>query len=240
MNTAQAREFGIRLSEQVHGGNPQVAYNQLAVVLDEHTKFSLLERIAAPIGTGPLESSNTFLEIVAHGATEGGWVIIGVILREQLSRDLPGAFQRARGYITAAQVWYATDILGERVPGQGLVEQFETGLAQLKDWRTDPSPWVRRAVGVAVHFWAKRSQGATELKPRAVTLMDFLEPLIPDWDMDVVKGTGWGLKTLGKYYPEALTNWLEINLPQQLRYRELLRRKALTYLSEEQRERVLQ
>jgi 3-methyladenine DNA glycosylase AlkD len=240
MNTAQAREFGIKLSELVHQGNPQEAYNQLAVVLDEHIKFSLLERIAAPIGTGPLESSNTFLEIVAQGATEGGYVIIGGILREQLNRDLPGAFRRARGNIANAQVWYATDILGERVPGQGLVDQFETGLAQLEDWRKDSSPWVRRAVGVAVHFWAKRSQGAADLEPRAVRLMDFLEPLVPDWDIEATKGTGWGLKTLGKYYPEALTSWLKNILPQQPRYRTLLQQKAFTYLSEKQRERVLQ
>jgi hypothetical protein len=88
-------------------------------------------------------------------------------------------------------------------------------------------------------MWAKRSRGADELEPRAVALMDFLEPLILDWDLDAAKGTGWGLKTLGKYYPEPLTEWLVENLPKQPRTRVLVRRKALTFLSEQQRERVL-
>ena len=61
---------------------------------------------------------------------------------------------------------------------------------------------------------------------------------MPDWDMDAVKGTGWGLKTLGKYYPEALTDWLVERLPGQPRMRAIVRRKAMTYLSEEQRKRV--
>jgi hypothetical protein len=88
-------------------------------------------------------------------------------------------------------------------------------------------------------MWAKRSCGSVDLEPEAVALMDFLEPLIPDWDLDAAKGTGWGLKTLGKVYPELLTEWLVENLPKQTRARVLVRRKALTFLSEQQRERVL-
>jgi hypothetical protein len=54
--------------------------------------------------------------------------------------------------------------------------------------------------------------------------------------MDAVKGVGWGLKTLGRYYPDLVAEWL----PRQVirRHRALMLRKALTYLSDEQRTRV--
>ena len=238
MRTEEAREIGKQVASLVHRGRPQEAYTLLAPTLAERIKFPMLERIGEPIGAGPIDSTNTFMDLVAHGKTMGGWVVIGAALREQLGRDMPGAFERARDAISAAQVWYATDIIGERVPGQGLVDCFDPALEQLNPWRRDISSWVRRSIGVAVHLWAKRSGGAAELELRAVTLMDFLEPLIPDWDMDSAKGTGWGLKTLGKYYPEALTGWLVEFLPMQPRTRVIIQRKALTFLSEEQRERV--
>ena len=239
MRTKEAREIGKQVSTLVHKGRPQQAYTLLAPTLAERTKFPMLERIGEPIGAGPIDSTNTFLELAAQGKTEGGWVVIGASLREQLGRDMPGAFERARGAIRAAQVWYASDIIGERVPGQALVDCFDPALEQLDPWRRDTCSWVRRSVGVAVHMWAKRSGGAGELQPRAVTLMDFLEPLIQDWDMDAAKGTGWGLKTLGKYYPETLTGWLAERLAEQTHMRAIVRRKAMTYLSEEQRTRVL-
>ena len=239
MKTREARELGNQLAVLVQEGRPEEAYTKLAPTLSRRTKFPLLERIGGPIGAGPVESASTFLDVVAARNTEGGWVVIGAVLREQLDRDLPGAISRAREYIIAADVWYATDIIGERVPGQALVDYFDPALEQLNPWRQDANNWIRRSVGVAVHMWAKRSCGAVDLEPEAVALMDFLEPLIPDWDLDAAKGTGWGLKTLGKYYPEPLTEWLVENLPKQPRTRVLVRRKALTFLSEQQRERVL-
>lgn len=238
MKVKEARELGEQAAALVHSDRPQEAYALIAPTLAARTKFPLLERVGEPIGAGPVESTNSFLDVVAAENTEGGWVVIGAALREQLELDLSGAFKRAREYIIAAEVWYATDIIGERVPGQALVDFFDSAMEWLSPWRWDPNSWVRRTVGVAVHMWAKRSQGVPGLEPRAVALMDLLEPLIPEWDLDTAKGTGWGLKTLGKYYPEVLTEWLVENMPQQPRTRALVRRKALTFLSEEQRERV--
>jgi 3-methyladenine DNA glycosylase AlkD len=239
MKSQEAEALGYQLAVLVHSERFDQAYAKLAPILAERTKFPLLERIGNPIGAGPLDQTNAFLEHVARARTEGGWVVIGAALREQLECDLAGAIDRARKYIIAADVWYATDILGERVPGQALADWFDQALEQLSPWRWDPNSWVRRAVGVAVHLWAKRSRGVAELEPRAADLMDFLEPLIPDWEMDVAKGTGWGLKTLGRYYPAAVTGWLVERLPKQPRYRAVVRNKALTYLSGQQRDRVL-
>ena len=230
------RELGQRIGALVQGGQIAEAYALLAPVLAQRTPFPKLGLIGEAVGAGPLREVNAFLEHVASHRTEGGWVIIGTALGKQMDRDLAGTFARCRDHIVAADVWYGADILGERVPGPALVSDFDPALALLSPWREDANRWVRRAVGVAVHFWAKRSRGAVELTPRAEDLLALLEPMFWEWDMDAVKGIGWGLKTLGRNYPELVADWLAQQVvPGQRRHRKLMLRKALTFLSNEQR-----
>jgi hypothetical protein len=57
--------------------------------------------------------------------------------------------------------------------------------------------------------------------------------------VDAAKGVGWGLKTLGRAYPELLAEWLHTQVVHRVRpHRAVLMNKALTYLSEEQRTRI--
>lgn len=233
MKTKQARELGQRIAAQVQDRQIDKAYALLAPVLAERTPFDMLRRISEPVGAGAMEPMNAFLERVAADKTEGGWVVIAKALEQQLDQDLAGASARCQDFIVAADVWYGADTMGEGVVGQALVRHFEPALDLLQPWREDANPWVRRAVGTGVHFWAKRSRGEVELTDRAETLLAFLEPMFDEWDMIAVKGVGWGLKTMGRNYPDLMTEWL----PKQInrRHRALMLRKALTYLSEEQR-----
>ena len=233
MNARKADDLGKHVATLVQTGQLDEAYALLSPVLAERTPFRLLGRIGEAVGVGPMPVVNDFLERIAAAKTEGGWVVIGSALGQQLDSDPAGAFARCRTFIIAADVWYATDILGERVPGPALVADFQPTLALLAPWREDANRWVRRTVGVAVHFWAKRSRGAAEHTAQAEALLAFLEPMFEEWDLDAVKGVGWGLKTLGKHYPALVADWL----PQQVgrRHRALMLRKALTYLSDEQR-----
>jgi hypothetical protein len=156
-----------------------------------------------------------------------------------LDRDLAGALARCRDFVVAADVWHGADTLGEGVAGEALVVHFAPTLDLLAPWRTDPNPWVRRAIGTGAHFWAKRSRGVAELVPQAERLLAFLEPMFEEWDMSAVKGVGWGLKTLGRYYPDLVADWLATRVvPGQRRHRALMLRKALTYLSDAQRARA--
>ncbi len=184
------------------------------------------------------EAVNDFLDLTAVDRTEGGWVVIGAALGVQLERDLDGAFARCRDFIIAGDVWYAADILAERVPGPALVSRFQPALALLAPWREDPDAWVRRAVGVGVHFWAKRSRGAPEQAPQAGRLLVFLGPMFEEWDISAVKGVGWGLKTLGRYYPDLVADWLPAQVARP--HRALMLNKALTYLSDQGRARATQ
>ena len=239
MNTREARELGGRVAALVEAGRVAQAYVLLAPILAQRTPFPVLGLVGEAVGAGPLDAVNAFLGYVAARGTMGGWVIIGSAQGKQLGRDLSGAFSRCRAFVAAADVWYATDILGERVPGPALVSDFQRSLSLLAPWREDPNRWVRRTVGVSVHNWAKRSRGAAEHASRAEELFTLLEPMFEEREMDAVKGVGWGLKTLGRYYPDLATEWVrEQVVHRQRRHRALMLRKALTYLSDEQRARA--
>jgi len=239
MKTKQARELGAHIAELIQAGKGEKAYGLLKPVLAGRTPFRLLEYIGTAVGTATIKTVDSFLERIAAEGAEGGWVVIGSALREHLDRDLAGAHARCRSFITLADVWYATDILAERVPGPALTADFGPALALLKSWRADSNRWVRRAIGVSVHFWAKRSQGAASLTDQAKTLLAFVEPMFEERDRDAVKGIGWGLKTLGRYYPDLVADWLAQQIvDRQRRCRATLLHKALTYLTEEQRSRA--
>jgi hypothetical protein len=239
MDLGEATELGTRIAALVEAGQLDQADALLAPVLAGRTPFRLLDRIGEAVGVGPLPEVNAFLDRIAAERTEGGWVVIASALGRQLERDPGGAFARCRSYVIAADVWYATDILGERVPGPALGAPMGAPPPLLSPWREDADRWVRRTVGVAIHFWAKRSRGAPELRAQAKALLTFLEPMFEERDLDAVKGVGWGLKTLGRHYPDLAADWLAEQVNQQRRRpRALMLRKALTYLSDEQRART--
>jgi hypothetical protein len=239
MKAREADRLGAEVAACVEDGRPEDAYALLVPVLAERTPFRLLDRIGRAVGAGPLPETNSFLDRISGQRTEGGWVVIGSALGQQLDRDLEGTLARCRDFVIAGQVWYATDILGERVPGPALVADLEPTLELIAPWREDEDRWVRRSVGAAVHFWAKHSRGAPELSGQAGALLDFLEPMLEEWELDAAKSVGWGLKTVGRYYPDLVAGWLEEQVVgRKRRHRAVVLRKAVTYLSEEQRARV--
>ena len=67
-------------------------------------------------------------------------------------------------------------------------------------------------------------------------MLDFLAPLFSERETEAVKGVGWGLKTLGRHYPDLVTDWL-VEAAQRP-HRALTMRKALTFLDSDQRARV--
>ena len=237
MNSKEATSLGCEAGDLIQASRFVEAHHRMAPVLASRTPFALLDRIGGAIGQADLAAVNEFLEQVAAGKSMGGWVVIGSALRQQHDRDLQGALERCRSFVIAGDVWYATDILGERVPGPALVQHFEPALSLLTFWREDQNPWVRRTVGVSAHFWAKRSRGAPEKAAQAEILLAFLEPMFGERDIDAVKGIGWGLKTLGRFYPDLTSEWLMRQVVMRP-YRALMLRKALIYLTPQQRARV--
>jgi hypothetical protein len=239
MNSREAETIGMQLSDLLEGGSYGQAHDLLTPILAQKIPFTLLGRIGAKIGSGLPARVNLFLDQVAAGRTMGGWVIIGDALRVQYFRypGGPAAFERCRAAAILADVWYGADILGERLPGSALAADIEASVALLTPWRTDSNRWVRRMVGVGVHVWAKRARGDPHKIPQAELLLEFLEPMFTEQDSDALKGVGWGIKTIGKYYPSLSTQWLAQQASRG-GYRALMLSKALTYLPVENRRRV--
>ena len=239
MKTKEARELGRRIAALVEAGRAARGYELLAPVLAQRTPFPMLRHIGDTVGAGSVGAANDFLELVSSAKTMGGWVVIASALEQQLDRDLTGALARCRDSVIAGNIWYAADTLGEGVPGRALVSHFQRALELLALWRDDANRWVRRAVGTGAHYWAKRSRGEEERIPQAKSLLALLEPMFGEWEMDAVKGVGWGLKTLGRQYPDLVAEWLVKEIvPSQRHHRTLMLRKTLTYLSDEQRARA--
>jgi 3-methyladenine DNA glycosylase AlkD len=96
---------------------------------------------------------------------------------------------------------------------------------------------VRRAVGVAIHFWAKRTKGAEGQLDNAKILFTFIKPMLDEKEYQAAKGVGWGLKTLGRYYPNIAFEWLtETLIIEKRRPIAIIRKKALTYLPSEMKQ----
>ncbi len=228
MNTKQARDIGSDIARSIQEGDLEAARNGLLPILNRRTPFRFLDIIGQSIGECGILSTRDFLDEIASMGTEGGWVVIGTALRQHLGEQLETTLERSRRYIIAADVWYGSDIIGERVPGPALVDLFQPGLKVLGPWRDDQNQWVRRSLGVAIHFWAKRSQ---EDPDGAAELLSFLESMFEEWNISAAKGIGWGLKTLGKHYPDLVARWLrEQAVEGERKHRAVVLRKAITYL----------
>lgn len=230
MNRAETRELAADCRARLTADDAQAALALLLPAVSSRTSFALLDLCGRLVAESAARSAGAFtvlLDSLAATHEIGAWPLIGSALAAAyLSHDVPHALAEARRYILQAEVWHATDAIAERVPGEALRRDFETTLALLEGWRTEPSPWLRRATGVAVHLYTKRER---EQPQRVSRLLDLLEPLLEERETSAVKGVGWGLKTIGRFYPDLLTPWLRNQLASKNPRRPMVR-KATAYL----------
>lgn len=239
MNTPQTRELAEEIVQMVAAGNTDGACDLLSTVLAERTPFRLLDIIGERIGALNSPQYLPLLDRIAQGRSEGGWVVIASALHQSYSDHPRETLSQSRMHIIDADVWYATDIFGERVAGPSLVSDFDGALGLLDPWRCDPNRWVRRCVGVSVHLWAKRGKGNPQYYSQVREILEFLASMFSEWEMDAVKGIAWGLKTMGRYYPDEVTAWLiDKIIPEHKKYRAHMMRKATLFLSDQQKEEI--
>jgi len=236
LRASEAKALGRHILHLIVAGELDEAHASLSPALVQRIPFRTLDWIGEEIGAGPVPPARAFLQGVVDADSLGGWPIVGSALARQMDRDPTGVLKACRGFIITGGKWFSTDILAERVLGCALASDFEGSLEQLSPWRDDRDRWVRRALGVGIHNWGKRSHGSKGLSHQADVLLAFLEPLFEENELDAVKGIGWGLKTIGRFYPDRLARWLHDQLfIKRLPHRKLMLRKALTYLSQDQR-----
>ena len=233
----EARRLGHEIADELNRGNISSAYKIISTYLNDRNPFRLLDLVGEALANCPRSHLDSFLDMIAEAGSEGGWVVIASALHSLSGTNARDIFIKCRGYIIQADAWYACDIFGERVSGPALLSNFDQTLNLLSSWRCDSNPWIRRAVGVAVHFWAKRTKGEEPHQHNARLLLDFINPLFEEKDIQAAKGIGWGLKTMGRYYPLIAYEWLINALVLEKRQPlAIVKRKALTYLPDEMKQ----
>ena len=239
MNRKWATNIAERCAEAINDEDLEEFWNVLNPVLDAKVPFPLLDEIGKRLGeAGRNHKSNYFGVFDKIIATDkmGGYVIVGQALAAFLETELEASIRKAAEVIARGQEWYVCDIVGERVLGQALVSYFDSAVSVLEQMTVSEDQGVRRSIGVAVHFFAKRRPKDVE---RTKRLLALLALLVDDRRVFVVKGVGWGLKTIGRHQPKLIEDYLEETLEKK-KISRLMLRKATTYLDEETKEKLLE
>ena len=238
MNREWARNIAQRCVETIIRGDQEGFWNVLNPVLDAKVPFPLLDEIGKRLGEAGKHDKQRYFrvfdEIVAT-AKIGGYVIVGQALAAFLETELEASINKAKEVVVAGKEWYVCDIVGERVLGQALVSYFESAVLILERMTSLEEAEVRRSIGVAVNFFAKRRP---EDREKLGLLLSLLLPLIDDKRVFVVKGVGWGIKTIGKHQPKLVEECLQETLKTK-RISKLMLRKASTYLDEKTKEKLV-
>lgn len=207
----------------------------LKPLLDSKCSFPKLDLLGKKISRAginkPYQFLKTFDEIINYNAM-GGFVIVSQALISFLEKDFEAVMQRSREYIIKGDEWYVCDIIGERSLGQALVDYFDKTCGWLKKFLQDENKWVKRSAGVAVHFFSKRVLDEPE---KIEKLLMLIEPHIEEKQRDVIKGIGWGLKTIGRHHPDILVQFLKKQIQAKKDISKLMIRKALTYLAKDKK-----
>jgi 3-methyladenine DNA glycosylase AlkD len=237
-SNATIRRLAWQVVHSVSAANEKGAIKTLTPLLDTKCPFSKLDLLGREIGRAGLSDPPRFFEafdaIIEYNAM-GSFVIVGQALIPFLEGSFDQVMTKSREYIVRGDAWYVCDIIGERSLGQALVDYFGRTLPWLDRLLGDDDKWVKRSVGVAIHFFSKR---VLDDPAKTRRLLRLVEPYIEEKQVDVVKGIGWGLKTIGKHHPDLVVEFLEKQIKTRKRMPRLMMRKASTYLDKNRSARI--
>ncbi len=239
MNRKWARSTAERLVDAINREDQEEFWSLLNPVLDAKVPFPLLDEIGRLLGeAGKHDPSRYFgvFDTIIASDKMGGYVIVGQALSAFLETELEASINKATETVTKGQKWYVCDIVGERVLGQALVDYFESAIPVLTRKTALEEQEVRRSIGVAVHFFAKRRPKDIERMKQLLQLLAFM---VEDRRVFVVKGVGWGLKTIGKHQPKLVEDFLK-EILETKRISKLMLRKATTYMDEKTKEKLVE
>lgn len=174
------------------------------LVLGHKVKFPLLEFCARSLTEilSP-EEQILFCDEVCRRKTEGGNVILGILLQDRLATNFSLATRKATEYIADANDWYVCDIIGERVWGVGLLNHFEDMLAVFEKLRHHESNWVVRSLGAGGHYAIKKRLE----KEKVEQVFKLLMQMCDTKDRQIRQGVGWAAKTTAKFHPDLISKY---------------------------------
>jgi 3-methyladenine DNA glycosylase AlkD len=226
----------------IENGKIDRVWNELLPVLNEKTSFQQLDIIGGEIGKRAVSCKDkymAFFDLLSDRKLMGGYVVIAQALTALLQEDCRCCFERAKTYMIAGDEWYVCDTFGERVLGYAMIDHYDKTQSLFQEFVSDDNHWVRRSVGVAAHFFAKRCRGDKRDDKKATEILALLTPQLCERDIRILKGIGWGLKALGRYYPDLLIPYIKTQISSK-RISAVIIRKCVTYLDDISRNEILQ
>lgn len=170
-------------------------------LLLQKVKFPLLEFAAGETYKQLEESEHLpFCKHIAAHQTMGGNVVVAIVLKERIANHLEESFSAAAQFIAQGQEWYVSDIIGERVFGNGILQFPEEALLKLTQLRKHESIWVVRSIGAGCHLATKRGIN----KAVAAEVFQLLLSLADNKEHQIRKGIGWAAKTMARFHPDII------------------------------------
>jgi len=176
-------------------------------LLQVKVKFPLLEYCADIIyQTLPAHHHLHLCDKIESLKTEGGNVLIGILLQKRLDDHLQESMIKAAQYLANADIWYVSDIIGERVFGWGLLHHFSETYPILHEFRNHSSNWVVRAIGAGSHYAIKKGLCDRETEKMFALLLTLAKAK----DYHIKTGIGWAAKTAARFHPEVVAKYNDV------------------------------
>ncbi|TSE08503.1 DNA alkylation repair protein [Aquimarina algiphila] len=184
------------------------------LILSNKVKFPLLEYCAEEFYKEvPQNKQLSFCDKIQSLKTEGGNVILGIMLQKRLQENFTESISKATAYIADADIWYVCDIIGERVFGFALLHQPKSTISQIKKLSSHESNWVIRSLGAGIHYAIKKGLDKKNVK----TVFTLLLSMANTKDKEIRQGVGWAAKTTAKFHPDIIKFYRhEIDNPNQV------------------------
>ena len=182
-------------------GLPSCIHQINIELLQNKVKFPLLEYAAHSLCDAIPEKDQIKLsDQIAQLKTEGGNVLLGIILQRRLDDHFLQSLQKATEYIANGEEWYVCDIIGERVFGYSLLTNPEKTFPEFKRISTHESFWVVRSLGAGGHYAIKKGLDKKYVKK----LFRLLLKMSDTRNQQVKQGVGWAAKTTAKFHPDII------------------------------------
>ena len=176
--------------------------NQL--ILKRKVKFPLLEYCGKTLYQEIAKDEQILLcDQIEALKTEGGNVLLGIILQSRLPDHFKESIKKASVYIGAADIWYVCDIIGERVFGYSLLHQPAKTIPELRRLSKDSNNWVIRSLGAGIHYAIKKGLD----QKNVATVFKLLLSMANTKDKEIRQGVGWAAKTTAKFHPDLITHF---------------------------------
>ncbi|WP_299889605.1 DNA alkylation repair protein [uncultured Lacinutrix sp.] len=171
------------------------------LILSQKVKFPLLEYCGEEFYNRlPKNQQLQFCDKIESLKTEGGNVILGIMLQKRLQDNFIESINKATEYIAAADIWYVCDIIGERVFGFSLLHNPKITIPQILKLSKHQINWVIRSLGAGVHYAIKKGLDKNDVK----TVFELLLTIANTKDKEIRQGIGWAAKTTAKFHPEVI------------------------------------